>query len=224
MRSAWLALASLAVLSACGGRPLTEAEVAFLAPLHGDTLDVDAVRITATPAVSIFPITYDARPRVTCRERIGPPLTGRITARTGGIVVFQRLFAAPVIAPPDFVAGEPLDLALAMFFAHEMTHVWQWQNRALTGYHPLKALGEQVFTDDPYLFVSEDAAPFLARGYEEQASLVEEYLCCATLDSDGERTARLFDLLSPVLPVAPPDAFPRIVTVPWAADLPGICA
>jgi hypothetical protein len=66
--------------------------------------------------------------------------------------------------------------------------------------------------------------PFLSLGYEVQASLVEEYFCCATLDPEGARTERLHALLGDVLPVARPEAFPRPVTVPYAADLEGICA
>ena len=34
-------------------------------------------------------------------------------------------------------------LSEAMLLAHEMTHVWQWQNRKRTGYHPLRAAAEQ---------------------------------------------------------------------------------
>ena len=212
----------LALTSACA-RPLTPAERSLLAPIHGSTLDVSRMRLTRAPVVGVFPITYDARPRTTCRERIGTPLTGRITARTGGIVLFERLFLSGEAYRPDYAADTPLDLASAMFIAHEATHVWQWQNRRLTGYHPVKAFTEQVTEDDPYLLDPDPTRPFLAHGYEQQASLVEEYLCCATLDPKGGRTARLHDLLRQVMPVAEPEAFARRVTVPYEGDLEGIC-
>ncbi len=215
------------ILAACTSRPLTEAETDFLQPIHGGTLDTGRIRITETPVVGIFPITFDARPRVTCRERIGPPREGRITARAGGIVLFNRLFTAPSITLPDYTfetADGELNLALAMFFVHEATHIWQWQNRKLTGYHPARAFSEQVMIDDPYLFEPGDPRPFLEYGFEVQASLVEEYLCCATLDPEGARTERLHRLLSPVLPVAEPRIFARPVRVPYEEDLPGICS
>ena len=220
-------LLAAALLAACTTRPLTEAEIALLAPIHGPTLDTSPIRIAETPGIGAFPITFDARPRVTCRERILPPATmPRITARTGGIVLLERLLISPDLAGLDFAAERDprLDLAAAMFFVHEMTHVWQWQNRALTGYHPARAFTEQVTIDDPYLFDTEDPAPFLEQGYEVQASLVEEYLCCATLDPEGARTERLRALLLPVLPVAEPEAFRRTVLVPWAEDIDGICS
>jgi hypothetical protein len=217
----------LVLLVAACGRPLTGSERALLAPIHGAGLDADRVRLHEAPLVGAFPITFDARPRVTCRERIGPPQTGRLRVSTAGIVLFERLFTAPAATLPDYAAPLPdgrLNLAAAMFLAHEMTHVWQWQNRRLTGYHPLRAFAEQVTLDDPYLFGTGDTRPFLDRGYEVQASLVEEYLCCATLDPDGARTGRLHALLSDALPVAPPATFHRPASVPYATDLAGICS
>lgn len=219
-------LAVAAVLAACT-RPLTPAETALVAPLHGPTLNTASVRLVRTPGVGLFPITYDARPRTTCRERIAPPITGRITVPTAGIVLFQTLFVSTPVHLPDYAAttgsDDRLDLAAAMFLVHELTHVWQWQNRVLTGYHPAKAFTEQVTLDDPYLFDAAIARPFLDHGYEVQASLVEEYLCCATLDPQGGRTDRLKTMLREVMPVAEPEAFARPVTIPYVADLPGIC-
>lgn len=218
--------AVLLALLACTTRPLTEAERDLLAPLHGPTLATERVAIVRTPGIDLFPITFDARPRTTCRERIGRPREGRITVRTAGIVLFDTFFAAPDFARSDYAAemDGALDLPSAMFLAHEATHVWQWQNRDVTGYHPAKAFLEQATIDDPYLFDETTEARFLDFGYEVQASLVEEYLCCATLDSNGARTLRLHDLLRQVMPVAEPEAFPRRVTVPWGEDLPGICS
>ncbi|WP_281826773.1 hypothetical protein [Jannaschia rubra] len=222
MRSLLLILA----LTACT-RPLTPAETALVAPIHGPTLDTASVRISQTPIVGIFPITYDARPRTTCRERIAPPQAGRITAQTAGIALFETLLLSPRAYADDYAAtdeaGGALDLAGAMFIVHEMTHVWQWQNRGVTGYHPVKAFSEQLAVDDPYLLDPDDPRGFLDFGYEQQASLVEEYLCCATLDPRGSRTDRLKHLLRQVMPVAEPEAFARAVTVPWGDDLDGIC-
>jgi hypothetical protein len=222
MRS--LALLLLLTLAACG-RPLTQAERALVAPLHGQTLAASRIRVAQTPVVGAFPITFDARPPVTCRERIAPPpRAARITLPTAGIVLFDTLFLDDGIPGADLGAGEPLPLGRAMFLVHEMTHVWQWQNRRVTGYHPARAFLEQLTIDDPYLYALEGTR-FLDYGYEQQASLVEEYLCCATLDPEGARTARLFALLRQVMPVAEPGAFPRPVTLPNPdAELAGICS
>ncbi|MCK0166123.1 hypothetical protein MWU52_01015 [Jannaschia sp. S6380] len=217
------ALLLILALTACT-RPITPAESDLLTPIHGPEVP-QGMWLARTPLVGLFPITYDARPPVACRERIVPPQTGRITARTGGIALFETLLVNPSSWRDDYAEGPPLDLAAAMFLAHEATHVWQWQNRARTGYHPAKAFAEQATVDDPYLFDAELTRPFLSYGYEVQASLVEEYVCCATLDPAGDRTERLHALLSEALPVAPPHAFAREVVLPWAgARIEDICA
>lgn len=218
------ALLLLAFALAACTRPLTPAETRLLAPIHGPALP-SQMRLARSPLVGLFPISFDARPPVACRERIAPPQTGRVTGRTGGIVLFDLLLVNPGSWRDDYADAPPLDLAAAMFLAHEATHVWQWRNRDRTGYHPFKAFAEQARVDDPYLFDPDLAQPFLDYGYEVQASLVEEYLCCATLDPGGARTLRLHELLSSVMPVAPPAAFPRAVVLPWdGAEVAGICA
>jgi hypothetical protein len=216
-------------LLACG-RPLTEAEGAYMADLAGDSFAAAPVRIVRTPLIGLGTRTYPARPQVTCRERIWPPPEGpTIEARTAGLVLFQTMWVRPGFWLPDYVA--PLDgrrsLAAAMFFAHEMIHVWQWQNRAVTGYHPARAFAEHVLVRDPYLFDPDDARRFLDYGYEVQASLVEEYVCCRALDPTGARTARLERLIGQVMEVAPLQsrADRTVEIAPWAgADLGGVCS
>jgi hypothetical protein len=224
-----LLLAICLVLTACG-RPLTEAEAAYLADLQGESFDVARVRIVENPVVGLGAHNYPARPQTTCRERIWPPPEGdTIETRTAGVVLFNTLHVRSEYWMPDYVA--PLDgrrsLAAAMFFAHEMTHIWQWQNRAVTGYHPYRAFTEHVSIEDPYLFDPDDARRFLDYGYEVQASLVEEYVCCRAVDPHGARTARLERVLAQVMPMTPLQSRADAVTelIPWdGADLRGVCS
>jgi hypothetical protein len=224
-----LLLALCLPLLACG-RPLTEAETAYVTQLKGDSFAAAPVRIARTPLIGLVTRTYPARPQVTCRERIWPPPDGStIEARTAGIVLFQTMWVRPAFWLPDYVAprDDRRSLAAAMFFAHEMTHVWQWQNRAITDYHPTRAFAEHVRIEDPYLFDPQDARRFLDYGYEVQASLVEEYVCCRALDPDGARTARLERLIGQVMPVAPLQSRADDVSEvpPWdGADLAGVCS
>ena len=53
-------------------------------------------------------------------------------------MLFQTVMVAPDYYLDDYVSDYPdrINLIAAMYFAHEMTHIWQWQNRELTGYHP----------------------------------------------------------------------------------------
>jgi hypothetical protein len=196
-----LAILALLAVASCG-RPLTPAEREFMLGLQGESFNPGPVRIARNRLVGISERTYPARPRNTCRERIRPPLDApTFTGSTAGIVLFQHLHASPGNYLEDYVARPDgaLDLAAAMFFAHEMTHVWQWQNRDVTGYHPFRAFAEHRSTKDPYLFDSDSRHRFLDYGYEQQASLVEEveeYVCCRALDPGGDR-AKLLSVPTP---------------------------
>ena len=222
----WLLL--LALLAACG-RPLSEAERAFMAEIQPG-LETNRIRMVENPLIGLRIHTRPARPRTTCREMILPPDSGpTVQTRTAGAVLFQTVMVAPDYYLDDYVSDYPdrINLIAAMYFTHEMTHIWQWQNRELTGYHPLRGAAEHQVSDDPYLFDPEAQRSFLEYGYEQQASLVGEYVCCAALDPEGARTARLERMLGQVMDLTPvaqradrPD-----VLLPWQdAELEGICS
>ena len=222
------ALLILLVLAACG-RPLTPAEVEFVTGLNGGTVDTSRIRLVdGTPATAIT-FRRPARPRVTCRELILPPVEEKIvTGKPGAVAVFNRVYVRKDMFLDDYLRDYPDEISLlaAMFFAHEMTHVWQWQNRKQTGYHPLKAASEHGNGKDPYLFEIQDQSDFLSFEYEQQASIVEEYVCCRALARDAPRTQRLHDMIAQSFPVADldDDLLGRAVRLPWSgAEVNGIC-
>jgi len=228
MRLALLCL--LVLLTGSCGRGLTTSEVGFLSEIHGDTVDLSRVRATTFSSVGSIARTYRARPRTTCRELILPPIeTPTFQSRTAGLVAFNQIFLNPNWYLEDYVEGWPeeLNLVSAMFLAHEITHIWQWQNRRVTGYHPLKAASEHRFQIDPYLFDPDSNTRFLDYPYEQQASLVEEFVCCRALDPEGARTSRLHSLLAQVMdpkPLALSRPVGKVV-LPWdGAVTEGICS
>lgn len=218
----------LCLLAACG-RPLTEAERAFLGGLQPG-LDTGPIRIVEAPFVGLRGHERPVRPRTTCRERILPPPEGpTVVARAAGMASFRRIWVNPDYYLDDYLSGYPdeMHLVAAMFFAHEMTHIWQWQNRAVTGYHPLRGASEHWVSDDPYLFdVPQESPDFLDYGFEQQASLVEEYVCCRAIDPVGARTGRLEAILQPYLDLAPVTermSRPEVL-LPWdGVEIEGIC-
>lgn len=216
----------LFLLAACG-RPLAPDEAALAGGLFAETLDAEQVRLVSSPAVGIVSRRYAARPRVTCRERILPPDDApSFTARAAGVVFWNHVHIRADLFRRNYVRDREgrLTLAAAMFLAHELTHVWQWQNRDLTGYSPIRGGLEHLPGGDPYLFDPETPHRFLDFGYEQQASLVEEYVCCRALDPQGARTARLHALLSEAMP-PPMLSLPGDVVLPWPeAPVRGICS
>jgi len=222
------ALLILLLLSACA-RPLTPAERSFAATIHGDTIDTAPIRISKGALIGNVIRTRPPRPALTCRERIRSPEIGEIRISTAAFVLFNRMFAAERVYRDDYLPGYPerMSLARGMFIAHELTHVWQWQNRAVTGYHPLRAAAEHSPGGDPYLFEIGDERGFLDFGYEQQGGIVEEFVCCRALDPGGERTSRLHALLQPHFPMLERrSAVPRDgISLPWdGAETRGICS
>ncbi|MEP3297934.1 MAG: hypothetical protein ABJO27_15930 [Pseudoruegeria sp.] len=203
---------------------MTQSEQAFMATLTGETLDTTEIKLIKNDFIGAFPRSRAVRPRTTCREMIIPPITTeRVDIRTAGMVVFNKVHLNPDFAISDLMAGYPgqLNLPAAMFLAHEMFHVWQWQHRDRTGYHPFKAAAEHLI-EDPYLFDDTATPRFLDYGYEQQASLVEEFVCCRALDPKGARTDRLKALISQAIPVQPMSQATEVL-VPWDGIEPGLC-
>ncbi|QEW19232.1 hypothetical protein LA6_001415 [Marinibacterium anthonyi] len=227
-RRRWLGLlGGLLLLAACG-RPLTENEVAFLGDLQGDTLDTEQVRLVRGALVGKVTFVRKPRPRVTCRERLLPPAKEElVTASPAAVTLFNRIFMTHPWYLDDYLPDYPHKLYLteAMLLAHEMTHAWQWQNRKETGYSPLRAAAEHQASDDPYLFDVTTTHGFLSYGYEQQATIVEEYVCCRALEPDAARTERLHGMLSKVFDISPlPKQRENDVYLPWSgAQVKGIC-
>ena len=220
-----IVLVALLLVASCG-RPLTEGELAFAKAMHGDTLATDRVRFVEGALVGSVTFQRQARPRLTCQERLYPePRTEIVTASPAAVALFNRVFFTRDYYAADYLPRYPeeMDLAAAMLFAHEVTHIWQWQNRARTGYTPLRAAREHVRSDDPYLFDPDHVGNFLYYGFEQQASIVEEYICCTALDPDAPRTARLHSMLEGAFPVGDL-RIPDRIYLPWAgAEIEGIC-
>lgn len=192
----------LLCLAACG-RPLTNAEKAFAAKIHGETLDVSKVRLVDKAPIRSYMLRAPKRPRIACTERVfPPPKTEIITGAPSAVALFNTVFINTDYYLRNYLLNYPRQLYLyeAMFLAHELTHVWQWQNRKLTGYHPLKAAKEHQSKDDPYLFDPNKAQDFLGFGYEQQGRIVEEYICCSILDPTAPRTKRLEKMIGKYFP------------------------
>ncbi len=212
-------------LAACG-RPLTPSEQAFASNMHGSEINPGKIRVMNGALLSAVTYKRQKRPRLACRERIFPePTEEYFTVSPAAMVLFNWIFFARDWYQSNYMPNYPqeFDLFSAMVFSHEITHVWQWQNRAKTGYTPLKALSEHSGSRDPYLFDINTKTDFLDYAYEQQASIVEEYVCCTTLDPQAPRTKRLHNLLTGAFPLGDL-SIPNTVLIPWkGAKIEGIC-
>jgi len=218
-------LLSFLLLFSCG-RPLTEAEKSFTNQLFGESADTSRIRFHDGALVGKVTYQRQKRPRLACRERIWPePTTETVTVGPAAVTIHNKIFYTKPYYSQDYLHEYPnrLYLFAAMLFAHELTHVWQWQNRAVTGYTPIKAANEHSFAEDPYLYDINTKTRFLDYAYEQQAGIVEEYVCCAALDPQAPRTKRLEQLLKGAFPLQRLHV-PREIIIPWeGAQIRGIC-
>ncbi len=217
------------LLAACANRPLTPAERAFTETVMGPAVATEDVRLVKGAVVGLISVTVNPRPQTACREKLYPPLEEPIRANFPAFARGRTIYYTRAFWSKDFLAGYPtvLDLDQAMRLAHEMTHVWQWQERRKTGYSPFAAAFEHVGGDDPYLVEIDPERAFTDYGWEQQGSIVEEFVCCRALDPDGARTKQLTGLVRQVFPgAASADALPKgRIRIPWArAELRGICS
>ncbi|MBM1556416.1 hypothetical protein JQV19_07095 [Sulfitobacter mediterraneus] len=217
----------LVLLAGCG-RPLTDNERAYLTTIHGSSLDMDKVRLHDGAPTRAVTFRRKPRPRTTCRELILPPATEAIvTSKPAAVALYNTVLFDKDWYIDDYLPDYPdrINLIAAMLLAHEITHIWQWQNRATTGYSPLRAASEHGNTADPYLFDIKANPKFGEFGFEQQGSIVEEFVCCRALAPQAPRTKRLHALIGQVMPVAPlPQSRQHDVSLPWkGVKIDGIC-
>ncbi|MDQ2093445.1 hypothetical protein [Rhodalgimonas zhirmunskyi] len=225
MRVISLCLLLVVTLAACA-RPLAPNEQAFASRLFGSTLDTQRIKFHDGALVGKVTYQRKKRPQLACRERIWPePREEVVTVGPAAVTLWNRVFYTKPFYSNDYLHGAPdvFPLFAAMLFAHELTHVWQWQNRAQTGYSPIKAANEHDWGADPYLYDINTKTRFLDYAYEQQASIVEEYVCCMALDPQASRTKRLETLLKSAFPLETLP-IPKKVRIPWKdAKIKGIC-
>lgn len=222
------ALILLTFLASCG-RPLTVNEQAFAQTIMGETLNIRQVRLHDGAPSKAVTMTRKARPRTTCRERILPPeIPGEvITTKPAAIALWNTVLFDEDWYLEDYLPDYPdkIGLIAAMIFSHELTHIWQWQNRTKTGYSPLRAAREHGGMADPYLFDLKTEPRFGDFAFEQQGAIVEEFVCCRALAPQAPRTKRLHALIGQVMPVEPlPQSRAYDVRMPWeGVELRGIC-
>ncbi|QMU56947.1 MAG: hypothetical protein GKR98_01230 [Boseongicola sp.] len=204
-------LCLLLVLAACS-RPLTENEVAFAEDLYGPSLDTSNVRVSL--GLGILPPPKLKKTGV--RVLVGTDKACVRTPQPRGaqppqaFALRNGLHFDPGLYSDDMALGWPKARRFpqTLIFAHELAHVWQWQNRETTGYSAFRAIMESVRLADPYFSASGAHELFYRFGYEQQAAIIEDYLCFTFANPHHPRRAELRAVLEPVLPL---DRFDEVV-------------
>lgn len=197
----------MVVASGCS-RPLTDAEARLAKDLFGDEISLKPVRVAQglgiAPLYRTVPtgIVLMAGTERSC-VRTPQPLGAQPPQ---AFALWNRMHFDSTLYASDMALGWPNGMRFpqALVLAHELTHVWQWQNRDRTGYTPRRAVAESWSFADPYFSASGETVDFFRLGYEQQAAVVEDFVCFTVANPDHPRRAELRTLLEPVLDV---DAF-----------------
>lgn len=159
-----LLVTALGLAAATPGRPLTAGEIALLAPVFGDELDVLRVRVR--------------------RDRL--PLQPADTYVTVGDAIH-----APGALWRDDYAARGVDRRRRGMFVHEATHVWQHQRGVDVAAAALALLVETRGDYRRAYRYRLDGRGFDAYGIEQQASIVEDWFvagrrgCSPALSASG---------------------------------------
>lgn len=194
------------LLGACS-RALTPSEEQFANDLFGPALDTSKVRIAQGLGISPLYQTVPAAEAMivqgTDKACIRTPSPTRSANPPQAFAYKNRLHFGTGLYSSDMalVWPEYLRFPHAIILAHELTHAWQWQNREKTGYTPFRAVQESWLKIDPYFSTLDEAPTFLLFGYEQQAAIVEDYVCFAVANPTHPRRYELRELLDPVLPM-----------------------
>jgi hypothetical protein len=190
-------LLSLLVLGICSCRPLTLNETASLQPIYRPTArnTVDFNRITLW--------TLDRSREQALREATELVRTeireGKVNLARSGVSERQLVDAIEILLQPSrrrprscAIRGLTVGYAIYLsenypdysvdtcdrsILSHEVAHVWQWQNRELTGYSLAAVIIEHIrFKGDVYKYEIIPGRPFLRYRYEQQGKMVEDYV------------------------------------------------
>lgn len=192
-------------------RPLTENERAFAKAYLGEEIDTDEVRVAR--GLGLAPVPRPPRavtvrkvevPAGVCdRDAPREPSPGGGRAPPAAVALQNQLHFSRTFYASDTLHGWPemIRLPYAFVMLHELVHVWQWQNRDQTDFATGKAALESVRAFDPYFYELGSGLTFKDFGFEQQAAMVEDYLCYATFDPANPKRAELASVLYPVFPM-----------------------
>ncbi|MGH1367818.1 MAG: hypothetical protein ACRBCL_04320 [Maritimibacter sp.] len=198
-------------------RHLTDNEARFAHDLFGDTIETDSIEVLA--GAGLTPLPYETPQQKSARAEAAkaPPRKAPedICVRKpsprkyawswpAAFVLENNVYLAYRFYAKDAFAGVyegSVPYPLAQLMAHELVHVWQWQNRDITDYTPEKSGSESVKSRDPYYWVGKEGREFLSYGYEQQAAIIEDFVCYALLDPQDAKLDEIASILRPVLPV-----------------------
>jgi len=183
----------LSALAACG-RQMTDGEIAYSREIISEGLEFGHVRFSGQKAQGIRRAerqlaqelieTPDGEANADRLVSGLPSLFGADAIAIGNTVYFDRAVYSSDFSTSTFDSDRWL-------MAHEVTHVWQWQNRDVTGYTFAKVVSEHLeFGDGVYDYHLVDGKRFTEYRFEQQGAIVQCYAMLRQLRPNDPLTIR----------------------------------
>jgi Domain of unknown function (DUF4157) len=199
-----IAIFTLAALTCC--RSLTGSEVAFLDSrvYHPETavhkVDFGPIRVWGLDW-SRFGMIAEARAQLMGELRYHRAIVkGKVIPGPVFIDQAEKLLSTTgshglTINNDIYMTSYSVDYSLDPYLlAHEVMHVWQWQNRQYTGYTFIKILSEHLTycglhfgCDAVYDYTIKPGKRFLEYRFEQQGKIVQDYVQSGTNDTTLRR-------------------------------------
>ncbi|MCK7610656.1 hypothetical protein [Roseibium sediminicola] len=121
-----------------------------------------------------------------------------LRSKPEALVIHNRIYYKTGSYKADFAEGFPTrvnvdDLDL---LAHEIMHVWQYQNRERTGFSLLAIAMENIRYRDPYAYTIVPGKRFLSYRFEQQGKMAQDYVRLSYIQPNSAKLKKLRKLLS----------------------------
>lgn len=171
----------LCIIALAGCRHLTSGELHFLKeyyrPEAKRTVNFNLVRLSCF--TSRNDLEQRVRAQLTAEMQLLPRDVGMLANERSLQLAVKSLVAPDGITIENQIfirkqyCGPPVQNSLLL--AHEVMHVWQWQNRDTTKYSLVKVALEHLRYKYPYAYQI-TGKPLLSYRYEQQAAIVADYV------------------------------------------------
>lgn len=124
----------------------------------------------------------------------------------GAITIGSKIYYRKNYYQANFVPAWPRPLIVnwASLLAHEVTHVWQYQNRRVTGYSLSKIAMEHIrYRENVYHYNIVRGKKFLEYRFEQQGQIIQDWVTCRCMAPNSPKTSELEKLIEAVIPSGP---------------------
>lgn len=194
-------------LAACS-RPMTDGEISYSREILSQGLDFGEVRFSGQEAQGIRlaerQLAQDVQKILEApgNEENADRLMSSLPSLFGAdaIVIGNTVFFDRDVYSSDF-STSIID-SDRWLMAHEVTHVWQWQNREVTGYTFAKVVSEHLeFGDDVYEYSLIEGKSFTEYRFEQQGAIVQCYAMLRQIRPTDPLTVRHEQLIRSEFPL-----------------------